>query len=50
MKHLRHLFTALLLLCVTKSVAGNLYDFKVDGIAYYIWSSSTDAVPTPPHS
>ena len=35
MKHLKHLFTALLLLCTT---AGAAHDFEVDGIYYNILS------------
>ena len=44
MKHLRHLFTVLLLLCVTKSVAEDQFDFVVDGIAYYIHDPSPSTV------
>ena len=38
MKHLKHLFTALLLLF---SVAVNAHDFEVDGIYYYISANKT---------
>ena len=38
MKHLRHLFTALSLLCATIATA---HDFEVDGI-YYDITDSTD--------
>ena len=41
MKHLRHLFTALSLLCATIATA---HDFTVDGIYYNIVSSSAKTV------
>ena len=42
MKHLKHLFTALLLLLC--SVAANAYDFEVDGIYYNITDESNKTV------
>ena len=41
MKHLRHLFTALLLLCSTVAFA---HDFEVDGIYYNITDAATKTV------
>ena len=41
MKHLKHLFTALLLLCATAATA---YDFYVGGIHYNITSSTDKTV------
>ena len=41
MKHLRHLFTALLLLC---SVAANAHDFEVAGIYYNITNETNKTV------
>ena len=41
MKHLKHLFTALLLMVVT---VANAYDFEVDGIYYNIVSETTVSV------
>ncbi len=41
MKHLKHLFTALLLLCATAATA---HDFEVDGIFYNVLSTSEKTV------
>ena len=41
MRKIKHLFTALLLLC---SVAVNAHDFEVDGICYNITSETNKAV------
>ena len=41
MRKIKHLFTALLLLC---SVAVNAYDFEVDGIYYNITSGTNKTV------
>ena len=41
MKHLKHIFTALLLLCTTMATA---HDFEVDGIYYKISSYTNNAV------
>ena len=47
MKHLKHLFTALLLLCSTVVAA---YDFEVDGIYYNILSEVNNTVEVTPIS
>ena len=41
MKHLKHLFTALLLLCATAVAA---HDFEVDGIFYNITDATNQTV------